>query len=72
MSLYKVIKEEGVIIDGLEFAKEELLDLESDALNVSELLAEGSIIDASLEGEEEAPEEEPTDPIADEPAPPTV
>lgn len=43
--LYKVVKEEGVTVDGLDFAKGELLDLDSDAFNIPELVAEGAIVE---------------------------
>jgi len=51
--LYKVIKEEGVVVDTLNFAKGALIDLDSDAFNIPELLAEGAIV------EDEAVEDEP-------------
>lgn len=57
--LYKVVKEDGVVVDDVEFAKDEVLELESDALNVVQLLEEGSIVE--VEEEEEPADPEPTD-----------
>jgi len=55
--LYKVIKEEGVVVDTLNFAKGEFIDLDSDAFNIPELLAEGAIVadidEPVLDGEAE-------------------
>lgn len=59
--LYKVVKEEGVVVDGVDFALGEVFDLEADAFNVSELLAEGAIVESSEEdvdgSEVEVPDE---------------
>lgn len=55
--LYKVVKEEGVTVDGLDFAKDEVFDLESDAFNVPELLAEGAIEETSPEADNDLPPE---------------
>jgi len=60
---FKIIKflmQEGVTIDDVEFAKDEVLELDSDALNVADLLAEGSIVEVEPE-EELAPDPEPVD-----------
>ena len=51
--LYKVVKEEGVTVDELDFAKGELLDLDSDAFNIPELVAEGAIVETEESDEVE-------------------
>lgn len=56
--LYKVIKEEGVVVDTLNFEKGALIDLDSDAFNIPELLAEGAIVEDEAV-EDEAVEDEP-------------
>jgi len=56
--LYKVIKEEGVVVDTLNLAKGALIDLDSDAFNIPELLAEGAIVEDEAV-EDEAVEDEP-------------
>lgn len=67
--LYKVVKEEGVTVDDVEFAKDQILDLEPDALNVSDLLADGSIVETTEEEELAVPEPvldgeaEPSEPV---------
>ena len=54
--LYKVVSE-NVVIDDVEFVKDQLVELEADALNVADLLAEGAIVETSEDAElEEAPE----------------
>lgn len=50
--LYKVVKEEGVVVDGIEFAKGEVIDLEPTAFNIPQLLSEGSVVESSVEKEE--------------------
>lgn len=62
---YKVVAEEGVMIDGLEFARGEIIDLDADMFNVPELVADGSIV--ALEEEADDLGEEPTLPGEDEP-----
>lgn len=49
--LYKVVSE-SVEIDGTEFLAGEVVELEADAFNVSELLADGSIVEASDDSDE--------------------
>lgn len=65
--LYKVLKEDGVNVDGVEFEKDEILELDADALNVADLLAEGSIVEVEPGEVESNLEEEPTLPGEDGP-----
>lgn len=51
---YKVTKEDGVIIDGVAFAFDEVMELDSEAFNVPELIAEGSIVEVEEEVVDEA------------------
>lgn len=63
--LYKVVKEEGVTVDNVEFAKNEVLELEPESFNVSDLLAEGSIVE--FENTEDEKGDEPVLPGEDTP-----
>jgi hypothetical protein len=72
---YEVIKEDGVEVDGAEFACGEQIDIDPEVIDVSELLADGSIAIVDEEEEEvpavddtvedDAVEEAPV--VADEP-----
>lgn len=67
--LYKILVDE-VEIDEVKFVKDQLIELEADALNVAELLAEGSIIETSEDAELEnspSPSPSPSPAPADEP-----
>lgn len=48
MPIYKVLVD-SVTMDDVEFKKDEILELEADALNVPELLSGGSIVEVSPE-----------------------
>lgn len=60
MTTYKVVKEDGVVVDGVELGQDEILELDPEEVEVSELLADGSIIEVQEvnEDEDELPEED--------------
>lgn len=55
---FKVVKEDGVEIDGVEFAVGELMELDTESTEVSDLLAEGSIEAVESEDEDSDEDEE--------------
>ena len=59
MSLYKVVAEK-IEVNGVEFIKDELLDLDPEQVEVSELLADGSLVLEPTEDDEDALPSEPT------------
>lgn len=63
--LYKVTKEEGVVVDDVLFAKGEVLEFDPENLEVSDFLADGSLVETSVEVETEV-EPELAEEVADE------